>query len=114
MTKFTCMFCKEVPVEEDNMICGKCAEEEAIAQERDEQYANYHHEQQRIRYADIQLFDNEVGKISVTYCRKVLCTWNYRTFDHLNEQTQRDAMLTAKGYIEGWCDAVAALKRMLR
>ena len=106
--------CKKVDVPEDHMICDECAEKEIKAQDRDERYAEYCNEQQRLRYGDIQLFDNEVGKISVTYRRKVLCVWNYFSEEELNffhTTTQRNAMMTAKGYIEGWCDATAAAPR---
>ena len=87
--------------------------EEHIAQERDEQYADRHNERLRLRYGDIQLFDNEVGKVSVTCHRKVLRTWDYFNEDRLNffnTITQREAMMAAKGYIEGWLDAVAVLR----
>ena len=117
MTEFTCAFCKKVAVPEDNMICDKCAEHEIEAAARDEQYAEYCNEQQRLRYDGIHLFDNEVGRISVILRKKVLCTWEYFSEDKLNffnTTTQREALLKAKGYIEGWCDAVAAATRKLR
>lgn len=111
---FKCQFCKEVEVPEDNMICDACAEKEIKLQERDEQYADWHNEQLRLRYQHVQVFDNEVGKVSVTYRKKVLCTWRYFSEDKLNffdTTTQRDAMMMAKGYIEGWLDAIAAATR---
>ena len=49
----------------------------------------------------------------MTYKRKVLRTWDYFSEDKLNffnTTTRRDAMMMAKGYIEGWCDAVAVLR----
>ena len=113
MTEFTCAFCKKVVVPEDHMICDKCAEEEIAAQDMNEKIADYYNEQHHLRYKDIQLFDNEVGKVSVTYKRKVLRTWDYFSEDKLNffnTTTRRDAMMMAKGYIEGWCDAVAVLR----
>jgi hypothetical protein len=96
------------------MICDECFEKEAAAQERDEQIAEYHNEQHYIRYKDIHLFDNEVGTISVVYHRKVLRTWNYRVFSYLDEHYRKAVMLEAKGYIEGWLDAVAVVVGMPR
>src|SRR6476619_6192982 len=111
---FTCEFCKKAPVPEVNMICDVCAEKEIEAEDRDERYAKYYYERQRIRYDGIQTFDNEVGTISVTCHKKVLCTWNYGVFGHLLEPTRQKALLEAKGYVEGWCDAIAAAARMHR
>ena len=96
------------------MICDACAEKEIAAQDREEQYAEYYYEQQRLRYDGIQTFDNEVGIISVTYRKRVLCTWSYGVFGYLNEPSRQQALLQAKGYIEGWCDAVAAATSKLR
>ena len=113
MTEFTCEFCKEAIVPESHMICDKCAEKEIAAQDMNDKIAEYYNEQNHLRYKDIQLFDNDMGRISVVYCRKMLCTWDYSGEDSNFFNTgRRDVMLTAKGYIEGWCDAVAAIKKM--
>lgn len=110
---FTCEFCKKVEVPEANMICDDCAREEIAAGERDERYAAHYHEQQRIRYEGVQLFDNEVGKISVTFHRKVLRVWPYAFEANLFTPTQREVKLSAEGYIEGWVDAMAAFKDVI-
>jgi hypothetical protein len=111
---FTCQFCKKVDVEEDNMICDECAEKEIAGQERDARYADYYNEQQRVRYDGIQLFDNEVGTVSVVYRRKVIRTLEYSIEPNFFMMTQSEAMHTAKGYIEGWCDAADASRRASR
>ncbi len=80
---------------------------------RDGQYAAYHEKLRLIRYDGIKTFDNEVGKISVVYRHKVLCTWNNNVVGHILEQARRDALLEAKSYIEGWCDAAAVAKRVV-
>jgi hypothetical protein len=113
MTEFTCEFCKKAIVPESHMICDKCAEKEIAAQDMDEKIADYYNEQHRLRYKDIHLFDNDMGRISVTYRRKVLCAWDYSGEDSNFFGTgRRDVMLTAKGYMEGWLDAVAAKQKM--
>jgi hypothetical protein len=104
---FTCEFCKEVEVAESNMICDECAEKEIKAQDLNERIADYYNEQHRLRYQDIHIFDNDVDEISVTYKRKVLRRWRYTTEGHnFFDQGRPDVMLTAKGYIEGWLDAI--------
>ena len=99
----------------NNLICDDCFEKGTEAQERDEQYADYYNEQQRIRYDGIHLFDNDVDRISVVFHRKQLRSWNYSgEGSNFFGQGKRDVMLTAKGYIEGWCDAVAAFKKKIQ
>ena len=110
---FVCEFCKKVDVPDANMICDDCAEKEIEAQKRDEQYAEYYYEQQRLRYGDIHTFDNDVGTISVTYRKKVICRWNYSVLGLLiDEPSRQRALLEAKGYVEGWCDAIAMATRV--
>ena len=115
MTEFTCEFCKKAIVPESHMICDKCAEEEIRLQDLNEKIADYYNEQHHLRYKDIQLFDNDMGRISVVYYRKVLCTWDYSgEGSNFFNTGRRDVMLTAKGYIEGWLDAVAVMQKMQR
>jgi hypothetical protein len=97
------------------MICDKCAEKEIAAQDMNDKIADYHNEQHHLRYKNIQLFDNDMGRISVVYCRNVLCTWDYSgEGSNFFNTGRRDVMLTAKGYIELVLDAVAAMKKMQR
>jgi hypothetical protein len=93
------------------MICDKCAEKEIAAQDMNDKIADYYNEQHYLRYKDIQLFDNDMGRISVVYCRKMLCAWDYSgEGSNFFEQGRQDVRLKAKGYMEGWLDAVAAMK----
>jgi hypothetical protein len=85
------------------MICDECFKKETAAQERDEQYAQWYNEQHRIRYEGTHIFDNGVNRISVVFHRKQLCSWYY-----YGEEHRHQVMLTAKGYVEGWLDAIGA------
>jgi len=121
MKAFNCAWCNKPgtykPDDEneatpDNLICDQCFKDEEAANKRDEEYAAYYNEQQRIRYEGIHLLDNDVNRISVIYHRKVLRKWDYHSEGHnIFSHGRKDIKLTAKGYIEGWCDAVEAIKR---
>jgi hypothetical protein len=106
MAEHLCEFCKTVAVDEAGMICDACFEKENAAQKLDEKIAEYHNEQYRLRYSNTAIFDNEVGRISVSYHRKILRTWNYNLFGHLEENEKYRAKIEARGYLEGWLDCV--------
>src|SRR4029079_12000443 len=106
MSEYLCEFCKTVAVAEPKMICDKCFEEEQVAQKRDEEMFNYYNEQQRIRYAGTAVLDNEIGRVTVSHHRKILRMWNYNIFGHLDEHSRYQAKIEARGYLEGWLDAL--------
>ena len=76
---------------------------------KDEMF-DYYNEQQRIRYGQTAIFDNEVGKISVSYHRKVIGTWNYNLFGHLDEDTRHKSKIEARAYLEGWLDCMESVR----
>jgi hypothetical protein len=96
------------------MICDDCFEKEVKAQKADEEHADYWNEQYHIRYNKTAILDNELGKISVLYHSKVLRTWNYKIFDLKDENARRKSKIEARGYLEGWIDAIEVGKRLLR
>lgn len=110
MSEFLCEFCNQAPVAESKMVCDKCFEAELAAQKRDDEMHNYWSEQQRIRYAHTAILDNEVGKISVSYHRKIIRTWNYNIFGHLDEDTKHKSKIEARAYLEGWLDCMESVR----
>jgi len=109
--KHLCAFCEKVEVPEENHICDACFKDEEAANAIQEAYVEWHAEQMRSRYGDINLFDNGVNKISVVYRRKKLIQWQYNSEKHtIFDDGRPDVMLHAKGYIEGWLDAIQILK----
>ena len=110
MSEHLCEFCKKIQVAETHMICDKCFEDEIKANERQEEIDNYWNEQQRIRYAQTAIFDNEIGKISVSYHRKIIRTWHYNFFNHMDEDTRYKSKIEARAYLEGWLDCMESIR----
>ena len=105
---YLCEFCNKVPVGEPKMICDKCFEDEVKAQKQQDEMHEYYCEQQKKRYAQTAVLDNELGRISVLHYRKVLRTWNYAEKDTFFNRSREHTMHEARAYLEGWLDAIEA------